>query len=37
MIIAVDGHKIDGAMDIIKQLKKKHPGINPEHSISIEI
>ena len=26
VIIAVDGHKIDGAMDIIKQLKKKHPG-----------
>ena len=26
MIIAVDGHKVDGAMDIIKQLKKKHPG-----------
>ena len=26
VIIAVDGHKVDGAMDIIKQLKKKHPG-----------
>jgi hypothetical protein len=26
VIIAVDGHKINGAIDIIKQLKKKHPG-----------
>jgi hypothetical protein len=26
VIIAVDGHKVDGAMDIIKQLKNKHPG-----------
>jgi hypothetical protein len=26
VIIGVDGHNVDGAMDIIKQLKKKHPG-----------
>ena len=26
VIIAVDGHKVDGTIDIIKQLKKKHPG-----------
>jgi hypothetical protein len=26
VIITVDGHKINGAIDIISQMKKKHPG-----------
>jgi Cu/Zn superoxide dismutase len=26
LIISVDGHKVDGAEDVAKQMKKKHLG-----------
>jgi Cu/Zn superoxide dismutase len=26
VIISVDGHKVNGAIDIVKQMKKKHLG-----------